>query len=111
MPNLKVLELDLDFKTIIKWKKQKNIQVRNSNGLRKIVCQDSKREYLKRVATLATLFKYIGLEIKGVSKPFDIPICRGSLSCHNNFPSIAFKGTILIEIPIKTPSNDFFRIV
>lgn len=42
MPNLKVLGLDLNFKTIIKWKKQKNIQVRNSNGLRKIVCQDSK---------------------------------------------------------------------
>ena len=42
MPNLKVLGLDLNFKTIIKWKKQKNIQARNSNGLRKIVCQDSK---------------------------------------------------------------------
>ena len=37
MPNLKVLGLGLNFKTIIKWKKQKNIQARNSNGLRNIV--------------------------------------------------------------------------
>ena len=70
-----------------------------------------KSEYLKRVAT-ATLFKYRGLGKRGIKNlPFDIPICRGSLSCHNNFPSIAFKVTILIEIPIKTPSCNFFRIV
>ena len=58
MPNLKVLGLDLNFKTIIKWKKQKNIQARNSNGLRKIVCQDSKIESLCGLTILVDHSKY-----------------------------------------------------